>query len=82
MKSKSANLKGRHKNKQLSHQINTNLNVMVFSLVKNWTRLIRGQVEVSGHSRQDQGSKPQVLMRIAQKTAALARLKTIWNDYA
>ena len=55
---------------------------MVFSLVKNWTRLIRGQVEVSGHSRQDQGSKPQVLMRIAQKTAALARLKTIWNDYA
>ena len=28
----------------------------------------------------DQGSKPEVLTRIAQTTAALARLKTIWND--
>ena len=28
----------------------------------------------------DQGSKPQVLSRIAQTTAALARLKTFWND--
>ena len=28
----------------------------------------------------DQGSKPEVLSRIAQTTAALARLKTIWND--
>ena len=53
---------------------------MGFSLVKNWTRLIRGQFEVSGHSCQDQGSKPEVLTRIAQKTAGLARLKTIWND--
>ena len=56
------------------------LNVMGFSSVKNWTRLIRGQFQVSGHSRQDQGSKPEVLNRIPQKTAALARLKTIWND--
>ena len=28
----------------------------------------------------DQGSKPDVLSRIEQTTAALARLKTIWND--
>ena len=28
----------------------------------------------------DQGSKSEVLSRIAQTTAALARLKTIWND--
>ena len=28
----------------------------------------------------DQGSKPEVLTRIAQTTAALARLKTIWFD--
>ena len=30
----------------------------------------------------DQGSKPEVLSRIAQTTAALARLKTIWSDTA
>ena len=28
----------------------------------------------------DQGSKPEVLSRIAQTTAALTRLKTIWSD--
>ena len=28
----------------------------------------------------DQGSKPEVLSRIARTTAALARLKTTWND--
>ena len=28
----------------------------------------------------DQGSKPEVLSRIAQTTAALAKLKTIWSD--
>ena len=28
----------------------------------------------------DQGFKPKVLSRISQTTAALARLKTIWND--
>ena len=28
----------------------------------------------------DHGSKPEVLSRIAQATAALVRLKTIWND--
>ena len=28
----------------------------------------------------DHGSKPEVLSKIAQTTAALVRLKTIWND--
>ena len=28
----------------------------------------------------DEGSKPQILSRIAQTTAALTRLKPIWND--
>ena len=28
----------------------------------------------------DEGSKPEILSRIAQTTAALTRLKTVWND--
>ena len=28
----------------------------------------------------DEGSKPEMLFRIAQKTAALTRLKLVWND--
>ena len=28
----------------------------------------------------DEGSKPEILSRIAQKTAALTRLKPVWND--
>ena len=28
----------------------------------------------------DQGSKPEILSRIAQTTAALSRLKQVWND--
>ena len=28
----------------------------------------------------DEGSKPEILARIAQATAALAKLKTVWND--
>ena len=28
----------------------------------------------------DEGSKPEILSRIAQATAALARLKPVWND--
>ena len=28
----------------------------------------------------DEGSKPETLSRIAQKTAALTRLKPVWND--
>ena len=29
---------------------------------------------------QDKGSKPEILSRIAQTTAALANLKPVWND--
>ena len=28
----------------------------------------------------DEGSKPEILSRIAQTTAALTRLTTVWND--
>ena len=28
----------------------------------------------------DEGSKPDILSRIAQKTSALTRLKPVWND--
>ena len=28
----------------------------------------------------DEGSKPEILSRIAQTTAALARLEPVWND--
>ena len=28
----------------------------------------------------DEGSKPEILSRIAQTTAALKRLKPVWND--
>ena len=28
----------------------------------------------------DEGSKPEILSRIAQTTAALTRLKSVWND--
>ncbi|KAK2171976.1 hypothetical protein NP493_1007g00000 [Ridgeia piscesae] len=31
-------------------------------------------------SSSDEGSKPEILDRIAQATAALAKLKTTWND--
>ena len=30
----------------------------------------------------DEGSKPEILSRIAQKTAALTRLKSVWNDWS
>ena len=28
----------------------------------------------------DEGSKPEILSRVAHKTAALTRLKPVWND--
>ena len=30
----------------------------------------------------DEGSKPEILPRIAQTTATLTRLKTVWNDWS
>ena len=33
-----------------------------------------------GSVKSDEGSKPEILSRIAQTTAALTRLKPVWND--
>ena len=33
-----------------------------------------------GLFKTDEGSKPEILSRIAQATAALTRLKPVWND--
>ena len=33
-----------------------------------------------GSAITDEGSKPEILSRIAQTTAALTRLKPVWND--
>ena len=33
-----------------------------------------------GSVKTDEGSKPEILSRIAQTTAALTRLKPVWND--
>ena len=54
---------------------------------------IQRQIDVNGHRLEmvtsfkylgalvtDEGSKPEILSRIAQTTAALTRLRTIWND--
>ena len=33
-----------------------------------------------GSVKTDEGSKPEILSRVAQTTAALTRLKPVWND--
>ena len=33
-----------------------------------------------GSAKTDKGAKPEILSRIAQATAALTRLKPVWND--
>ena len=38
------------------------------------------KLQVPGLSRFDEGSEPEILSRIAQTTAALTRLKPVWND--
>ena len=38
------------------------------------------EVLVLGSAITDEGSKPDILSRIAQTTAALTRLKAVWND--
>ena len=61
-------------------------------MTKN-TSDINTEVKVSGKKRETvtsfkylgsiitgEGSKPEVLSRIAQTTAALTRLKAVWND--
>ena len=62
-------------------------------LMTNNTRDISTKVKVNGQRLEtvtsfrylgsiitDEGSKPQILARVAQTTAALTRLKPLWND--
>ena len=62
-------------------------------LMTNNTSGINTEIKVNGHKLEtvtsfkylgsiitDEGSKPEILSRIAQTTAALARLKPVWND--
>ena len=62
-------------------------------LMTNNTSGINTEIKVNGQKLQtvtsfkylgsvltDEGSKPEILSKIAQTTAALARLKTVWND--
>ena len=62
-------------------------------IMTNNTRGIKTEIKVNGQKLEtvtsfkyigsvitDEGSKPEILARIAQTTAALSRLKLIWND--
>ena len=62
-------------------------------LMTNNTSGINTEIKVNGQKLQtgtsfkylgsgitDEGSKPEILSRIAQTTAALTRLKPVWND--
>ena len=62
-------------------------------LMANNTSCINTEIKVSGQKLEtvtsskylgsvitDEGSKPEILCRIAQTTAALTRLKPVWND--
>ena len=62
-------------------------------LMANIISEINTEIKVKGHELEtvtsfkylgsvitDEGSKPEVLSRIAQTTAALTRLKPVWND--
>ena len=62
-------------------------------LMTNNTSGINTEIKVNGQKLQtvtslkylglvitDEGSKPEILSRIAQTTAALTRLKRVWND--
>ena len=62
-------------------------------LITNTTSGINKEIEVDGQKLKtvtsfkylgsvitDEGSKPEILSRIAQTTAALTRLKPVWND--
>ena len=61
-------------------------------LMTNTTSGINKEIKVNGQKLEtvtsfkyqgsvitDEGSKPEILFRIAQTTAALTRLKTVWN---
>ena len=62
-------------------------------LMTNNTSSINTEIKVNGQKLEtitsfkylgsvltDEGSKPEILSRIAQTTAALTRLKSVWND--
>ena len=62
-------------------------------LMKNNTGGTKTEIKVNGQKLEtvtsfkylgsditDEGSKPEILSRIAQTTAALTRLKPVWND--
>ena len=62
-------------------------------LMKNTTSSVNTEIKINGQKLEtvtsfkylgsvitDEGSKPEILSRIAQTTAALTRLKPVWND--
>ena len=62
-------------------------------LMTNNTNGINTEIKINGHKletvrrfkhlglvKMDEGSKPEILSRIAQATAALTRLKPVWID--
>ena len=62
-------------------------------MVTNNTRCVNEEINVNGHKFEtvtsfkylgsvvpDENSRPEILSRIAQTTAALTRLKPVWND--
>ena len=62
-------------------------------LMKNYTSGINTEIKINGQKIEtvtnfkllgsvitDEGSKPEILSRIAQTSAALTRLKPVWND--
>ena len=69
------------------------INAKKTKLMTNNTSGINTEIKVNGQRLEtvtsfkylgsvitDEGSKPEILSRIAQTTAALTRLKPIWND--
>ena len=69
------------------------INAEKTKLMMNNTSDINAEIKVNGQKLEtvtsfkylspvisDQGSKPKTLSRIAQTTAALTRLKPVWND--
>ena len=69
------------------------MNAQKIKLMTNNTSGINTEIKVNGQKLEtvtsfkylaslitDEGSKPEILSRIAQTTAALTRLKPVWND--
>ena len=69
------------------------INAEKTKLITNDTSGINTEIKINGQKLEtftslkylgsvitDEGSKPEILSRIAQTTAALTRLKPVWND--